>query len=150
MTASIIEEKSALIGLSRGVFIAAHVASSLPGIPTLLGFAPLTQLSYAKEFQEKNLQENALAKALSLTHLIPYLCNRTIRLYIGNLDERVGTRHCFNWVEGLCAAALEKGIRSPKIELMIRPSIGHQGHGTSKETFYDGALWLKNQLGAVL
>ncbi len=133
-----------LMGLSRGSFIAAHVAARHPFIRSLLGFAPLTQLSKAREFQPHN---HPLAEALDLTHLIDLLSDRTIRFYIGNRDVRVSTSACFHFVEALADAAFHQRIRSSAIELLIGPSIGHQGHGTSKETFQDGARWIAKQLG---
>lgn len=142
------EGKLAMMGLSRGAFIACHVAADLPQVKTLLGFAPLTQLTFAREFEE--MRENPIAEQLNAYHLIPKLADRTVRFYIGNLDKRVGTHRCFQFIESLSEAALQKRIRSPQIELYIKPSIGHQGHGTPKETFIEGAAWIARQLGIPL
>lgn len=139
-----IENQVGVMGLSRGGFIACHLASKLPFIRLILGFAPLTSLSYAREFHD--MQENPLVMKLNLEHLIPSLFNRTIRFYIGNRDIRVGTTHCFHFVSSLVEAAFQNKIRSPQIELIINPSIGHQGHGTSKEIFEAGALWMAQEL----
>jgi len=143
----LIPERIAVAGLSRGAFIAAHAAAIIPQLKWMLGFAPLTQLAFAKEFHE--LRDAPTVKSLTLEHLAPDLIDRRIRFYIGNLDTRVSTRRCFDFVEKLAQTAFEAKIRSPEIELIIGPSIGRDGHGTSKEVFHDGAQWIAEQLGAV-
>lgn len=126
----------AVMGLSRGVFIAAHVAAKLKQIQVLLGFAPLTKLSNVAELQEIDTSR------WDLIHLSSKLYDKKIRCYIGNRDTRVGTDHCFNWLYELASQAYEKGIRTSPIELQMTSSIGREGHGTAPETFEDGARWL--------
>ena len=140
-------ERLAVAGLSRGAFIAAHAAAAIPEFQWILGFAPLTHLSYAKEFQA--ISHTPLVQSLSLTHLADSLSERNVRFYIGNHDTRVGTRHCFDLIDTLSQTAHHKRIRSPQIELIIGPSIGHQGHGTSKEVFHHGAQWIAEKLKAI-
>jgi hypothetical protein len=130
----------AVMGLSRGVFIAAHVAARLDLIQTILGFAPLTTLHSISEFHEVS------AYQWDLPSLSEKLYKKKIRCYIGNRDTRVGTENCFNWLTQLANLAYEKGIRSPPIELSITPSIGKDGHGTSLENFQAGAQWLLDNL----
>jgi len=136
--------KIAIMGLSRGGFLASHIAARIPEISTLLAFAPLTQIKKCKEFN--SLQDHPLLQEINISVLTPMLYNKTIRAYIGNRDVRVGTGRCYTWIESLVEEAFSNKIRSPKIELIIKPSIGFQGHGTSKETFEEGALWLAQQL----
>ncbi len=125
--------KLAVAGLSRGAFMAAHLAAVIPEVRTILGFAPLTGFP---EFPQYDL-----------TRLIPQLADRTLRFYIGNRDQRVGTARCFQFIEQLAEAAFQRNVRSPPIELIITPSIGYQGHGTSKAIFEGGARYLAEQLG---
>ena len=139
---ALIPEKLAISGLSRGVFFALHIAAKIPSFRTILGFAPLLSLSLAKEFLNTPLPQH-----LESPRLIPLLTNRSLRFYIGNLDTRVGTSHCFHFVEKLSQAAYLQGIRSPPIELIITPSIGRDGHGTSQQIFEQGGKWLLQQLG---
>jgi hypothetical protein len=141
----LIPDRIAVAGLSRGSFIATHAAASIDQFRWILGFAPLTDLSYTKEFQD--LYQNPDVKLLSLEHCIPFLINRPLRYYIGNHDTRVGTRQCFDFVEKLATAAFDSMIRSPQVELMIAPSIGRDGHGTSQEIFHEGAQWIAEKLG---
>jgi hypothetical protein len=118
----------AVMGLSRGVFVAAHVAARLPSIQTLLGFAPLTELASLPGMDLETLSEKLFSK--------------TIRCTIGSRDVRVGTEKTFSWLFKLADLAFQKGLRTSPIELIMTPSIGKDGHGTSPETFRAGAEWL--------
>jgi hypothetical protein len=138
--------KLAVAGLSRGAFIATHAAAAIPSFHYLLGFAPLTKLSYAKEFQE--LRHSPLVTSLDLTHKVASLTHCKVRYYIGNHDTRVGTAHAFELVDALSKTAYAHRIRSPQVELIIGPSIGHQGHGTGPAVFKDGAHWISKHLGS--
>ena len=81
-----------------------------------------------------------------LTHLAEKICNRNVRCYIGNRDMRVGTGACFEFISTLSDTAFEQKISSSPIELIIGPSIGHKGHGTSPEVFRQGAAWMEKKL----
>ncbi|MBS0629681.1 MAG: hypothetical protein JSS30_05590 [Verrucomicrobia bacterium] len=140
-------EKVGLMGLSRGGLIACLVAEKFPDVRGIVSFAPMITLSAAKEF--KDLTTDAKVQQFNLENHIQALCEQKIRFYIGNRDIRVGTDRCFRLIELLTEAAFQNGLRSPPIELIISPSIGHMGHGTPKEIFQDGALWLAKQLGAI-
>ncbi len=139
--------KVAVMGLSRGGFISSHIAARFPEISILLTYAPLTRLDQCMEF--KDLKDLSFVQALNLNPLTPKLCQKTIRTYIGNRDLRVGTDLCFTWIRSLADEAYEQNIRSSPIELILKPSIGHLGHGTSKETFEEGALWLTQKFGVL-
>ncbi|WP_420422186.1 alpha/beta hydrolase [Simkania sp.] len=129
------------MGLSRGVFIAAHVAALCPELRFILGFAPLTRLSYAKEFQN-----GPDVSHFDLEKLAFKLYDRKIRFYIGNIDSRVGTKYTFELVSHLAEEAKNHRIRSSPIELIIGPSIGYQGHGTGPQVFQAGTLWVRSLL----
>jgi esterase FrsA len=129
--------KLAIAGLSRGAFIAAHLAAREERFRFLLGFAPLTRLSRIREFA--HLQNHPLVDALDLVQLAPLLASRHIRLYIGNEDTQVGTRECFDFAMALVE---QKPGRIAHVELIISPSIGRMGHGTPPEIFQQGATWL--------
>jgi esterase FrsA len=124
-------KKIGMMGLSRGAFIAAHAAAVMPEVRSILGFAPLTRLKSVKEFEELNTER------WDLSRLNEKLYNRNIRFYIGNCDKRVGTDSCFQFIAELSETAYQNKISSSPIELIIGPSIGHQGHGTA---------WLRDQL----
>ncbi|MCB1109580.1 MAG: alpha/beta hydrolase [Chlamydiia bacterium] len=124
--------KCAVAGLSRGAFIACHVAAVCPEMSHILGYAPLTQLSYAPH--------------LNLETLVPKLYNRSIRFYIGNHDTRVGTEHAFACIHALAIEANKQRVRNAPIEMIIGPSTGYQGHGTLPPVFQAGVDWLKQEL----
>lgn len=137
-------EKMIAGGLSRGAFIATHLAARISEIKYIIGFAPLTNLVKGKDFSE--LQKNSLVHSLSLHQNIEPLVGKEIRFYIGNRDLRVGTDLCFDFIRELAEASYEKRIRSPKVEMIISPSVGFQGHGTSPNSFYQGAEWVKSKI----
>lgn len=136
--------KLGLMGLSRGAFIAMHVAARLRSVSHILGFAPLITFKSLHEFDA--LTSLVLVQKYDPYDLIPILYDRSIRFYISNYDKRVGTENAFSWIKDLASHAHEKGIRSAPIELYIRPPIGYLGHGTSPETFAQGADWLAKEL----
>ena len=123
--------KWAVAGLSRGAFVACHVAACCPEFTHILGYAPLTRLDYAPE--------------LNLEILVPKIYNRNIRFYIGNHDIRVGTDHAFSLINALATEANSHRVRSAPIEMIIGPSIGRHGHGTPPEVFQSGVDWLKKE-----
>ncbi len=133
----------ATAGLSRGGFLATHLAACDPRLRIILGFAPITQLAALGEFKELN---HHMVSSLSLTSIKDKLIDKKLRYYIGNRDLKVGTQECFQFVHDLTETAYAKGFRSPQAELIITPSIGHKGHGTPLSSFHDGAEWLRKQL----
>ncbi len=129
--------KLGVAGLSRGGFIASHVAVRDKRFRHILQFAPVTRLDKAKEFHA--LRGNPILHTLDLVPLAPRIADRNIRLYIGNNDTRVDTRSCFEFMMHLVQHAPTK---FPPISLFINPSIGQYGHGTPPEIFREGAHWL--------
>ena len=124
--------RSAVMGLSRGAFIACHLAAICPEISHILGFAPLTTLPYAQE--------------LDVEALAPKLFSRSIRFYIGNHDIRVGTEAAFACIHTFAKEAHANRIRNAPLEMVIGPSTGYQGHGTLPPIFKRGAEWLYQEL----
>ncbi len=134
----------ATLGLSRGGFIASHIAAAFPQIKTLVTFAPLIKIEQIKEF--KFIQDSPIIQKSSLDSLTDVLSTKNIKAYIGGHDTRVGTDVCYNWIQSLINSAYKKNIKSAPIELSIKPSIGYAGHGTSKESFKEGAAWIMEKL----
>ncbi|NGX38891.1 MAG: hypothetical protein KR126chlam1_00207 [Chlamydiae bacterium] len=141
----IIPEKVGLMGLSRGGLIACHVAARLSQVRAVVCFAPMTSLTASKEFA--GLEGNASVDNFDLLNMQDHLFDKAIRFYIGNRDIKVGTGGCFHFVESLANTAFEQGVRSPPIEMIISPSIGHMGHGTGKAEFEAGGTWISEKLG---
>lgn len=140
----VIPNKVAAMGLSRGGFICSHFAAADDRVRFLLQFAPLTDLSLAKDFSA--VKDLPLVKELHVKNLVKPLANRHIRFYIGNRDTRVSTKGCFNFLESLVDEAHKNNIRSPQLEMVISPSIGQHGHGTPPHIFQAGADWLASCL----
>ncbi len=132
-----------VMGLSRGGFIAAHLATH-PHVKAALGFAPVTDLNSLNEFQ--NHPSDRILEKLSLDNALDSLINKKVRFYIGNRDIRVNTASAFNFISQVAEAAYQERIRSSNAELIVGPSIGQYGHGTSPQTFDDGASWLEKQI----
>ncbi|MBI5274740.1 MAG: alpha/beta hydrolase [Chlamydiales bacterium] len=137
----LINEKTAIAGLSRGAFIAAHVAAINKHITHILGFSPLTTLRFLME-NDKNVN----LSHFDLLHLSSKLYRLTHRYYIGNRDTRVSTKECCYYIMQLANEMHENNIRALPVELFIKPSIGRHGHGTSKEIFEEGAHWLAKEI----
>lgn len=137
-------ERIAAGGLSRGGFVATHLAARDERIRSVLGLSPLTYLKYHPEFAA--CEHSLIAQEMDVDSLIPRLIHRQIRYYIGNRDQRVLTDYCFQFVRRLVDAAFEQKVRVPQIELFIGPSIGYQGHGTPPEVFFEGAKWIRERL----
>ncbi|MDN3507973.1 MAG: alpha/beta hydrolase [Simkaniaceae bacterium] len=129
----------AIAGLSRGAFLATHIAARHNKIDTILGFAPLISLPNAKELKDLTCLDH-----LCLERHLDTLCKKKIRYTIGNRDLRVGTKCVFDFVTTLVETAYNHRVRSPPIELLITASIGLHGHGTPPETFKQGAEWIVN------
>lgn len=143
----IVREKIGVMGLSRGGLIASHVAKSCADVRAITAFAPMIALTKAREFVPKHTPG---ASEYNLVEIADELVGKPLRFYIGNRDTRVGTKICFDFVEDLVERSFQKGIRSPEVELLISPSIGHMGHGTSKAIFESGAAWIAEKLGVKL
>lgn len=135
------KNKVGLMGLSRGGFIVSHLAAREPEIKYLLQFAPLTRTSYTDTF--KSIPG---VSSYDVHHLSDKLYEKSIRIYISNRDQRVGTEHAFSFCQKLVEEAFSHQIRSPQVELILSPPIGHLGHGTDTKVFREGALWLVQQL----
>lgn len=131
----LLEDKMAIGGLSRGGFIAAHLAAKDARLKYILGFAPMTQFPrHQKE------------STLSLHQIVPSLANKQVRFYIGNRDLSVGTNACYHFIHQLTEISYHAGHRSPPIELIITPSVGYKGHGTLPPIFEAGTKWIKDKL----
>lgn len=133
----------AVMGLSRGGFIATHLLTH-QHVPLALGFAPVTDLEVLSEFF--HLNKNSSLKELNLNLYLEKLYKKKLRYYIGNRDIRVSTQASFNLVTNLANYAYDQRVRSPTVELFITPSTGQFGHGTLPHTFEEGCLWLKKQI----
>lgn len=140
----VIDHRLGALGLSRGAFIAAHLAAICPKIKHIVGFAPLTDLTKAKEFQELPQNIN-LPKPIST--IKEGLLDCSIKFYIGNHDTRVSTERAITTIMDLCHMHQAHSHKSPPVEAVIYPSVGHMGHGTPPQIFEAGSLHILQKLG---
>ncbi len=131
-------------GLSRGAFIATHIAARSSHVGAILGFAPLTDLFCLEEFAP--MRDNPLVTATTLREVAGLIVGKPLRFYMGNHDQRISTDACYHFIRHLTQLSFQKGKRSPQVELILSPSIGHLGHGTAPKTFSAGAQWIANTL----
>lgn len=142
-------ESLAVGGLSRGGFVAGHIAVREKRVSHVLNFAPVTRLSMLKEFASPELSDHAKLRAQALdleNHVAEMTHLKGMRCYIGNRDERVDTEACFAFVRKLAEVGHEVRARHLDAEMVMTRSIGHEGHGTAPHIFEEGAMWLKKQL----
>lgn len=132
-------QKLVVGGLSRGGFVALHAAARDNRLKKVLAFAPITDLTKVREFQD--LKEDPSVKSMNISSLRKELCQKQIRFHIGNLDDLVDTKSCFLTASTLAEEAFKEKIRSPRIEFITHPSIGYRGHGTPPEVFKNGVDW---------
>lgn len=129
-----------LMGLSRGGFLAGHLAARLAHVKSITLFAPLVTLETLHHTHPYQIH------LPSLEDLKETLVHKELALYIGNLDERVDVDRSVQLVRSLARLAKEKRQRHYPYTLHLTPSIGHKGHGTEEHIFKEGALWLYNRL----
>lgn len=137
------EGQCAFAGLSRGGFVALHLAAMIPEVKVITAFAPLIDLSCAQEFDTMN---SPLIDTLNLDQKLDKLVDKTIKIFIGNRDVRVGTEKSFQLITALANLAYEKRLRTSSFQMNLCDSIGQHGHGTSPETFHEGAMWTLEQI----
>jgi predicted esterase len=135
--------KIAVSGLSRGAFLGTHWAANDSRISVVVGYSPLVSLNALTTFP--SLKTNSLAKQLNLINSAPKLIHKKICFYMGNRDQRVSTEESTKLVKEISNQAYQKRIRSPQVSLMITPSIGYLGHGTSPSSFYSGTQFILEQ-----
>ncbi len=144
----VMADHMAIGGLSRGGFIATHLAAREKRFHTLLGFAPLTRLkTLSKSIVDLDSSLLQRMESLNLLSLVPSLLHlRHVRFYIGNRDSLVDTDECYHFIRRLADEAHEKHVRHCHVELFLTPSIGNKGHGTAQHTFEEGAAWIQHHL----
>ncbi len=137
----VLQDKCVVGGLSRGGFIACHVSAKLAFLKHILLLAPLTHLSKTQEFTSIPSIHH-----FDLTNQVELLVDKTLHGFIGNRDTRVGTGNVFAFLQQLVELGHQRRVRGLPFTLNLVPSIGFQGHGTSKTSFQEGAEWVKNIL----
>lgn len=126
-----VDGKLAALGLSRGGFVATHLAARIDLIDSVVGYAPLTRLENASH--------------LDLIHLADQVKSKKIRYSIGHNDTRVSTQSAIETINTFIDKLSAKGLQQSTMQLIIAPSIGRDGHGTSEKIFSSGIEWVVNE-----
>lgn len=129
--------KVAVFGTSRGGFMALHFAAADSRVRNIVGFAPVTDLLYLREFQGD--ADTALAHGLSASRLSDRLYDRGIWIIIGSTDFRVGTQGAIEFTQRVVASARAHGLKQPAIELHVMPT---DGHHVPDDSYAVAARWL--------
>ena len=111
-------------GLSRGGLLAAHLASVNRSVRACLGFAPVTVLSELSEFSDVSIGagkplEKVRKASLFNDGVVDKLVDIPVRFYMGNFDQRVGTRNAFELIHQVAERAASRGVRSPPHEFIM-------------------------------
>lgn len=133
-----------LMGLSRGGFLALHLAARHSLINQIVAFAPLIKLENAKECEGMQSSSSHANHPLDLYSHLDALSKCKIRFYIGNRDQRVGTKNSFDFITALAELSSKNREKNTSFELFIRDSIGLHGHGTPEFVFKEGAAFIQS------
>lgn len=109
-------------GLSRGGLLAGLLcAECQPLFASCLLLAPVTSLGNLTEMKALVESGNAKVAKASLVRndVVQRLVNIPVRVYMGNMDRRVGTKMAFEFAHLLAETAAQHGIRSPPHEFIM-------------------------------
>ena len=137
-------KRVAVIGISRGGFMALHLMAAHPGIMAVAAIAPAMDLSAVEGF--KDLNQHPLTQSLKLVPLAsrPNF-QKPIWITVGNHDTIVGTNLCMDFVRAVAEAAPPGTVLRP-VELHVMPGDDHrQPAGTHDKL----AQWLGAQFSPV-
>jgi hypothetical protein len=140
-------EQMSFYGISRGALLASWAAAHLTLPPSvhlekICAWAPLVRLSSGLDFED--VAHLPAVQEYDSCRWAESLSTVALKVWIGNLDRRVGVRPAFDWVKSVAEAQQRAGYALCRSELIIRPSIGHLGHGTPPEAFQEGVTWLQH------
>jgi dienelactone hydrolase len=130
----------AVLGESRGGFIAMHVAAADPRVACAVAASPVTDPRALAEL--KGLEKNAVAEAASLVNLADRLATRPLFLIIGPQDTRVDTSSAVTFAMRVISAATEQNLPA-RITLHVMPAPDHHspaGHNELEARFILDAL----------
>jgi dienelactone hydrolase len=136
------------IGISRGGFLAGHLAAADSRVKVIVGLSPLVDLTALTEFG--GTPSAAAAEKLSLIHLVPKLAGRSVWLGIGNTDTRVDADRVIAFARALVHASVgQKDHPIVPVELVVGQSVhaGSFGHYAVEQADTLAANWILKQFG---
>jgi hypothetical protein len=132
------------MGISRGAFLAAHLANYRGKKYPLLLFSPMHDLEYPWLWTAQS-EIPLFVEKYRMSHIRSFLKDCPVFLSIGNNDERVHTHKLIHFYEQMIEEKKKGQQRNIPLELHVFPSIGMYGHGTSDNIFSLGTTWM-NQI----
>ena len=137
--------KVAVVGTSRGGFLALHFAAADARIRAVATFSPVTDLAALSEFRGD--EQHPTVQSLSTLNLADKLAGRAVWISIGNNDARVSTEAAIALSRKLVAVGVAKAPPDPKpivpVELIVGPS---SGHSAIQHAHALAAVWLLKQM----
>lgn len=136
-------KRIAVIGTSRGGYLAIRYAAHDPRVRCAVAYAPVADL--------RKLTEYAVAAGtpavdqMSLGAFIPKLVGRPLWIAIGDRDDRVGTDSVIAFARQLAAAAVEKKVPS---EVALHVLSEPRGHSLPAGTDVMSAEWIEKVIAA--
>jgi dienelactone hydrolase len=135
-------EQVAVLGTSRGGFLALHWAATEGRVRAIVAVAPVADLRVLPEFN--GMENHELTQAVALDNVAGKLAGRAIWMCIGNHDERVSTDNCIRFSRRIVAASIAQRLPA-NVELHVTTAVGHGTHPTAHD---EAAVWLRKQLPA--
>lgn len=129
-------------GTSRGGFMALQFAVAEERVRCAAAFAPVTQLTALREFN--NVSKRELADQLSVLPTAEKLAGKAIWVIIGDQDERVSTDASIAFCRAVTLASL-KQKKPARVDLHVVAE--PQGHTTPKGAADLATTWFETQFG---
>jgi dienelactone hydrolase len=133
----------AVIGTSRGGFMALHVAARDPRIACVVSYAPVTDLAALREFH--GAESLPAVRAASLGEQAKRLAGRPVWITIGGNDDRVGTDKAIAFAAAVHAAAVARKTRD-RLSFIVDGEV--DGHTTPPAAAIASAAWIQRILSA--
>jgi dienelactone hydrolase len=131
----------AVIGTSRGGYMALQVAARDPRIACAVAYAPVTELSALREF--RGAEALPAVATLALRSEADPLAGRPVWITIGANDDRVGTDKAIAFVAAVHAATLARNIPD-RLSFTVDGEL--EGHTSPPAAAGQSAAWIQRIL----
>ena len=130
----------AVIGTSRGGFLAVHFLAHDPRVACAAAYAPVTDLAALREFH--GAEAVPAVRMAALLRIADALAGRPLWMTIGGNDERVGTDRAIQLAADIAAAAAARKIPG-RVELRVVAD--SPGHTTPAGAAEQSAAWIRGR-----
>lgn len=131
----------AVIGTSRGGFMALHVAAADPRVACAVAYAPVVDPAALREF--KGAEALPATRAAALREQAARLAGRPVWISIGANDERVGVDKTLEFATAVHAAAVSR--RAPD-RCTLHVDAETEGHRVPQGAAEQSAAWILRML----